>query len=176
MSNFLQPHRLKPTRLFCPWNFPGKNTGVGCHLLLQNLPDPGIKPSPPASPTLAGGFFTTVLPGKPAIIVAIKLLCRDLPSGSVGKNRPANAENVDSIPSLEDSTCHRATNLVRHSYWACVLEPTSSNYWSQVQPELMLHKRSHHSEKPAHCNYGVGPVSTTRESPSKATKTRCSQK
>ena len=31
-------------RLLCPWNFPGKNTGLGCHFLLQgDLPDPGIK-------------------------------------------------------------------------------------------------------------------------------------
>ena len=34
-SNSLWPHRLYPTRLLCPWNFPGKNTGVGCHFLLQ---------------------------------------------------------------------------------------------------------------------------------------------
>ena len=27
----LQPHGLQPTRLLCPWDFPGKNTGVGCH-------------------------------------------------------------------------------------------------------------------------------------------------
>ena len=33
MSDSLQPHRQKPTRLFCPWNFPGKNTGMGCHFL-----------------------------------------------------------------------------------------------------------------------------------------------
>jgi len=33
MSDSLQPHGLKPTRLLCPWNFPGKNTGVGCHFL-----------------------------------------------------------------------------------------------------------------------------------------------
>ena len=26
-----------PTRLLCPWNFPGKNTGVGCHALLQGI-------------------------------------------------------------------------------------------------------------------------------------------
>ena len=25
----------KPTRLLCPWDFPGKSTGVGCHFLLQ---------------------------------------------------------------------------------------------------------------------------------------------
>ena len=31
------PHRLYPTRLFCPWDSPGKNTGVGCHALLQGI-------------------------------------------------------------------------------------------------------------------------------------------
>ena len=29
------PHRGQPTRLRCPWNSPGKNTGVGCPFLLQ---------------------------------------------------------------------------------------------------------------------------------------------
>ena len=29
------PHRWQPTRLPCPWDSPGKNTGVGCHFLLQ---------------------------------------------------------------------------------------------------------------------------------------------
>ena len=33
VSNFLQPHGH--SRLLCPWNFPGKNTGVGCHFLFQ---------------------------------------------------------------------------------------------------------------------------------------------
>ena len=28
-------HRRQPTRLLCPWDSPGKNTGVGCHFLLQ---------------------------------------------------------------------------------------------------------------------------------------------
>ena len=31
----MQPHRQQPTRLCCPWDSPGKNTGVGCHFLLQ---------------------------------------------------------------------------------------------------------------------------------------------
>ena len=31
----VRPHGLQPTRLFCPWDFPGKNTGVGCQCLLQ---------------------------------------------------------------------------------------------------------------------------------------------
>ena len=29
------PHRQQPTRPLCPWDSPGKNTGVGCHFLLQ---------------------------------------------------------------------------------------------------------------------------------------------
>ena len=31
----MQPQRQQPTRLPCPWDSPGKNTGVGCHFLLQ---------------------------------------------------------------------------------------------------------------------------------------------
>ena len=64
-SDSLRPQGLSPARLLCPWDSLGKNTGVGCHFLLQgNLPDPGIQP---VSPTLAGGFFTIELPGKLAV-------------------------------------------------------------------------------------------------------------
>ena len=35
MPNSYWPHGLQPTRLLCPWDFPGKSTGVGCHCLLQ---------------------------------------------------------------------------------------------------------------------------------------------
>ena len=31
----MRPHKRQPTRLLCPWDSPGKNTGVGCHFLLQ---------------------------------------------------------------------------------------------------------------------------------------------
>src|SRR5574340_2802 len=37
MSDSVRPHRLQPTRLLCPWDSPGKNTGVGCHFLLQSM-------------------------------------------------------------------------------------------------------------------------------------------
>ena len=30
-----RPRRWQPNRLLCPWDSPGKNTGVGCHFLLQ---------------------------------------------------------------------------------------------------------------------------------------------
>ena len=33
----LQPYGLQPANLLCPWSSPGKNTGVGCHFLLQGI-------------------------------------------------------------------------------------------------------------------------------------------
>ena len=39
MSDSSRPHGLQPTRLLCPWDFPGKSTGVGHHCLLQNTND-----------------------------------------------------------------------------------------------------------------------------------------
>ena len=37
MSNSLWPHELEPVRLLCLWDFPSKNTGVGCHDLLKGI-------------------------------------------------------------------------------------------------------------------------------------------
>ena len=48
MSDSLQPHGLLPSRLLCPWDFPGKNTAVGCHFLLQGIfPTQGSNPGLP---------------------------------------------------------------------------------------------------------------------------------
>ena len=52
-----------PSRLLCPWDFPGNNTGVGCHFFLQGIfPTQGSEPLSPAS---AGGFFTPEPSGRP---------------------------------------------------------------------------------------------------------------
>ena len=37
MSDSVWPHRRQPIRLLCPWDSPGKNTGLGCHFLLQYM-------------------------------------------------------------------------------------------------------------------------------------------
>ena len=61
-SNSLQPHGFQLTKILCPWDSPGKNTGVGCHFLLQ-----GIFPQPrgqPESLSVASSFFTIEPPGK----------------------------------------------------------------------------------------------------------------
>ena len=56
VSDSLRPHALLgPSRLLCPWDFLGKNTGVGCHFLLQ-----GIFPTRNRTwvSSIAGKFFT----------------------------------------------------------------------------------------------------------------------
>ena len=55
----LTPRIVKPARLLCPLDFPGKDTGVGCHFLLKGI-IPDIEPETLA---LAGGFSITVTLG-----------------------------------------------------------------------------------------------------------------
>ena len=55
----LQTYGLSPTWLLCPWDSPGKNTGVICHALLQGIPPPRDGPTSLTSPALVGGFFIT---------------------------------------------------------------------------------------------------------------------
>ena len=45
VSNSLRPHGPQSARLLCPWDSPGKKTGVGCHALLQGIfPTWGLNP------------------------------------------------------------------------------------------------------------------------------------
>ena len=54
-----------PTRILCPWDSPSKNTGVVAMPSSRGSSHPRIKFAYLASPGLAGGFFTTMAPGKP---------------------------------------------------------------------------------------------------------------
>ena len=48
----LRSDRRQPTRLPRPWDFPGKNTGVGCHLTLQCMKGKSESEVAPSCPTL----------------------------------------------------------------------------------------------------------------------------
>ena len=83
----------------------------------------------------------------------------------------------------EDPTCRRATEPVRHNYWACALEPASNNCWARepqlprpVRLEPMPHsRRGHRNERPTHRSEEWPLLSATRDGPRTATKTQCSQ-
>ena len=53
MSDSLWPHRQQPTRLPRPWDSPGKNTGVGCHFLLQCMKVKSASEVTQSCPTLS---------------------------------------------------------------------------------------------------------------------------
>ncbi|XP_065760238.1 protein GUCD1 isoform X3 [Muntiacus reevesi] len=63
-SDSSRPRGLWPARLLCPWTFPGKNTGAGCHDLLQGSSRPRHRPGSPALQTsgvLCAAFFFSLL-------------------------------------------------------------------------------------------------------------------
>ena len=63
MPDSLQPLGLEPTGLLSPWDFPGKNTGVGSHSLFQGtFLTQGVEPG---SPALQEDFLLPEPPGKP---------------------------------------------------------------------------------------------------------------
>ena len=62
MSNSVRPYRRWPTRLPCPWDSPGKNTGVGCHFLLQCMKVKSESEVTQSCPTL-GDPMVCSLPG-----------------------------------------------------------------------------------------------------------------
>ena len=74
MSNSVRPHRRQPTRPHHPWDSPDKNTGVGCHFLLQCMKvksesESEIAQSCPALSdpmdcSLAGSSIHGIFPGK----------------------------------------------------------------------------------------------------------------
>ena len=76
MSDF-----LRSVRLLCPWDSPGKNTGVGCHALSsRGSSRPGDWTLVSCGSCIAGGFFTTEPPGKPLYCVfTFKLALVHLP-------------------------------------------------------------------------------------------------
>ena len=81
--NSLRPHRLQPARLLCPWNSPGKNTGVGCHALLQGI---FLTPGNPCLLCLLHwqmGSWPQARPGKPIYIMYV---CNSL-TQNICKNR-----------------------------------------------------------------------------------------
>ena len=71
MSDSQELHGLQPTRLFHPWDFPGKCAGVGCHCLLQmflkspqiNLSEPELQKNWHHFIIFAFKYHTFIVPG-----------------------------------------------------------------------------------------------------------------
>ena len=72
MSDYWRPHRPQPSRLPCPQDSPGKNTGVGCHFRLkENFPIQGSNPHLLHFFHWQAGSLLIVLFGKPMFTKAL---------------------------------------------------------------------------------------------------------
>ena len=70
----MRPHRRQPTRLPCPWDSPGKNTGVGCHFLLQC-----VKVESLSRVQLLGTPWTVAYQAPPSMGLSRQEYCSGLP-------------------------------------------------------------------------------------------------
>ena len=101
ISNYLQLHRLQPTRLLCPWNFPGKNTGVGCHFLFQGIfPTQGSTRISCISCTGRQILYHCTTWQAQTVLYLSSSNFLGFPGGSVSKESACNAGDLSSIHGL----------------------------------------------------------------------------
>ena len=105
MSDSLWPHGLSPARFLCPWNSPGKNTGMDCHSLLQRN-----FPTQESNPVLMHGeqiLYRLSYRKVCSLILFLNYSCYPYHWTSqvvlVAKNLFANAGNVSDIGSIPGS-------------------------------------------------------------------------
>ena len=103
MSDSLWPHRRQPTRLPHPWDSPGKNTGVGCHFLLQFLKVKSESEASQSCPTLSNPMDC------------------GLPGSSVHGIFQAKVLEWLPLPRLSQSTSLSSLSHTANSHWLSVL-------------------------------------------------------
>ena len=114
MSDSVQPHRWKPTRLPHPWDSPGKNTGVGCHFLLQCMKVKSESEVTQSCPTLSDPMDYS-LPGSSVHGV---FQARVLEWGAM--------TNLDSILKSRDITLPTKVHLVKAMVFPVVMHGCQS--------------------------------------------------
>ena len=128
VPNSVQPHRWQPTRLRHPWDSPGRNTGVGCHFLLQcmkvkseserhSLVSNSLRPHRLYSPWNS--------PGQNTALGSLSLLQGIFPTGI--KSRPP-ALQADSLPA-EPTGKPKSTGVVAYPF-------SSRSSWPRNQTQV----------------------------------------
>ena len=149
MSDSVRPHRRQPTRLLCPWDSPGKSTGVGCHFLLQCMKVKSESEVAQSCPTLSDPMDCN-LPGSSihGIFQARVLSGVPLPSPQFDSAAAAAAaaKSLQSCPTLCDPMdCSLPGSPVPGIHQARTLEWVAisfSNAWKwKVKVKSLSHVR-----------------------------------
>ena len=107
MSDSVRPRRRQPTRLPCPWDSPGRNTGVGCHFLRQCMQVKSESEVAQSCPTLSDPMDCS-LPGSSihGIFQARVLEWAPPPSPAKGTNSlQTDMQAQDHSPAFKDYAC-----------------------------------------------------------------------
>ena len=136
MSDSVRPYGLQPASL-CSWDSPGKNTGVGCHALLQ-----GIFLTQRSNlhllhlTTLAGRFFTISTKITWTVFKLLEMhgpdpmyLILSFPGSSVGKESACNVGDLGLIPGLGRSLGEGNGNALQYS---CLEDSMDRGAWRAI--------------------------------------------
>ena len=131
VSDSLRPHGLQPTRLFRLWDSPGKNTGVGCHFLLQGIfPTQGLNLGLLCLLDCKRILYLLSYQGSMLNTVSrnyyIIQTFSGFPGGSDGKASACNVGDLGSIPGLGRSPGEGNGNPLQYS---CLENPTDGRAW-----------------------------------------------
>ena len=124
MSDSVGPHRRQPTRLPRPWDSPGKNTGVGCHFLLQRMKVKSESEVAQSCPTHSDLMHCS-LPGSSAHGI---FQARVLEKGAIA---------------FSDSAGRAATNPSEYHLCIFLLDPSVQFSPSVVSDSLRPHESQH---------------------------------
>ena len=94
VSDSLQPHRLYPARLLCPWDFSSQEYWSGLPCPPAGVPDPEIKPTSPASPALQADFLPLSYQGSPTFSLSWTHSVSRLPLSKTISEWPSSLETA----------------------------------------------------------------------------------
>ena len=119
MSNSVQPQRQQPTRLHRLWDSPGKNTGVGCHFLLQCRKVKSESEVAQSCPTLSNPMDCS-LPGSSAhgIFQATVLEWGAIAFSLLAySGKESEKEYIYIYICISESLCHSKLNIANQLYF-----------------------------------------------------------
>ena len=124
MSVSLQPHGLQLARLLCLWDSPCKNTGVGCHALLQGIFL--MQGSNPGLPHCRRILYQMSHQGSPGLGIrpyysnGKESACNTRDPGSIlGSRRSPGVSEWQPTPVFLHGESHGQRSLAGHSPWGC---------------------------------------------------------
>ena len=124
MSDSVQPHRWQPNRLLCPWDSPGKNTGVGCHFLLHCMKVRSESEVTESCPTLSDPMDHS-LPGSSVHGI---LQARVLEWGAIAFSIDRSAQSMIRFSGTVERTVHSSLFLDVTLSWCLALYCPITSY------------------------------------------------